>query len=86
MQALTKHLQRQGVTYVEHRSFALGIAWRLFATVVAFAVHALMPFVRIEPRLDLEATAAYLAQRNRWIETAKRTAHREARLDLAVLN
>ena len=68
--ALTDHPHEQGVTYFEHWAFAMGIAWRLLSTVVAFALHAVLPFISIEPRLDLEATAAFLAERNHFIETA----------------
>ena len=70
MNALTEHPHQQGVTYFEHWAFAMGIAWRLLTTVVAFALHAMLPFIFIEPRLDLEATAAFLAERNQFIETA----------------
>lgn len=71
MNPVTAHPQQQGITYVEHWCFAMGIAYRLLISVVAFAVHAILPFIPIEPRLDLESTAAYLTERNRWIETAK---------------
>jgi len=66
----TGHPHRQGVSYFEHLGFATGIAWRLLASAAAFALHALLPFISIAPQHDLEATAAYLAERNRWIETA----------------
>jgi hypothetical protein len=66
----TTHPHRQGISYVEHWWFAMGIAFRLLTSVLAFALHATLPFLRIAPRLDLEATAAYLTERNRWIETA----------------
>lgn len=85
MNPFTAHPHRQGVTYFEHGYFALGIACRLFMSVVAFAVHAILPCITIKPRLDLEATAAYLAERNRWIETARDTAHSELSSDLALL-
>jgi hypothetical protein len=75
MKPFTTHPHQQGVTYVEHWCFAMGIAYRLASTVLAFALHALLPFLHIAPRLDLEATAAYLTQRNQWIETAKRRTH-----------
>jgi Family of unknown function (DUF6356) len=72
MNPLTAHPHRQGIDYVEHWLFAMGIALRLLSSVVAFALHAILPFLPIAPRLDLEATAAYLAERNRWIgSTAK---------------
>ena len=70
MNALTDHPHGQGVTYFEHWAFAMGIAWRLLTSVTAFALHAVLPFISIEKHLDLEATAAFLAERNRFIETA----------------
>ncbi len=73
MNVLTEHPHQQGVTYFEHWAFAMGIAWRLLTSVVAFALHAILPFISIEPRLDLEATAAFLAERNQFIETAAAT-------------
>jgi len=73
MNAFTDHPHNQGVTYTEHWLFAMGIAWRLLATVVAFAVHALLPFITIERHLDLEATSAFLLERNDFIETAAAT-------------
>ena len=73
MNPFTTHPHRQGISYVEHWQFAMGIAFRLLASVVAFALHAILPFLPIAPRFDLEATAAYLKERNRWIETADGT-------------
>ena len=70
MKALTSHPHDQGITYFEHWAFAMAIAWRLLASASAFAVHALLPFIGIERRLDLEATADFLAERNRFIELA----------------
>jgi hypothetical protein len=70
MNPLTEHPRQQGVTYVEHWIFAMAIAWRLLTSAFAFALHAIAPFVSIEPRLDLEATSAYLDERNHFIETA----------------
>ncbi len=75
MNAFTGHPHAQGVTYFEHWSFAMGIAWRLLASVMAFALHALLPFISIEPRHDLEATSAFLMERNHFIESAAATAH-----------
>lgn len=86
MSPFTAHPHQQGVSYVEHWCFAIGIAYRLLMSVVAFAVHAILPFIPIEPQFDLESTAAFLAERNRWIETAKHTSHSEAPSDLAVFN
>jgi hypothetical protein len=71
MNPFTEHTQRQGLTYIEHWCFAMGIAYRLLSSVVAFALHAIFPFIDIECRLDLEATAAFVEERNRWIEGAK---------------
>lgn len=73
MNALTEHPHKQGVTYFEHWAFAMGIAWRLLASVIPFALHAVLPFISIEPRLDLEATAAFLMERNQFIEAAAAT-------------
>lgn len=70
---LTAHPHRQGISYAEHWWFAMGIALRLLSSVVAFALHAMLPFLSIAPRPDLEATAAYLAERNRWIGTTAGT-------------
>jgi hypothetical protein len=75
MNPFTAHPNRQGVTYAAHWVFAMGIAYRLLASVAAFALHALLPSISIDPRLDLEATAAFLAERNRWIENAHESAH-----------
>lgn len=70
MNPFTEHTQRQGVGYIEHACFALGIVSRLLRSAVAFALHAVLPFIGIERRLDLEATAEFLLERNEWIESA----------------
>ena len=70
MSILTDHPHAQGVTYFEHWLFAVGIAWRLLRGVVAFSLHALLPFITIDRQLDLEATSAFLLERNDFIETA----------------
>ena len=75
MKPFTRHPRRQGLTYFQHWIFATGIMFRLQASVAAFALHAILPFVSIEPRLDLKATAAFLAERNQFIETSAATAH-----------
>jgi len=75
MNPFTIHTQQQGVTYVEHLYFAMGIAYRLFISVLAFAAHALLPFIDIKPEHDLESTIAYLNERNDWIESAKRAGY-----------
>ena len=54
----------------------MGIAYRLLVSMIAFALHAMLPFISIEPRLDLEAIAAFLEERNHLIETAKDRRHR----------
>lgn len=74
MTAFTRHPYRQGVSYAGHWLFAMGIAGRLLASVLAFALHALLPFISIGPQLDLEATSAFLLERNHFIETAAATA------------
>ncbi len=86
MNPFTIHPQQQGITYVAHWRFAFGIAYRLLTSVVAFALHAILPFIPIAPRFDLESTTAYLTERNRWIENAKSTNHADARPDFAVFN
>ena len=73
MNPFTEHPQQQGITYVEHWYFAMGIAYRLLTSVVAFALHAILPRIPITSRLDLEATTDYLLERNRCIESVKGT-------------
>ena len=75
MNAFTRHPHEQGISYFEHWGFAMGIAWRLLLSVLAFAVHAMLPFITIEPRLDLEATATYLQERNQFIDNAAAAGH-----------
>ena len=70
MSILTEHPHAQGVTYFEHWGFAVGIAWRLFRSVLAFTLHALLPFITIDRKLDLQATSAFLLERNQFIEAA----------------
>ena len=70
MNPLTTHTQKQGVTYWEHWGFAMGIAYRLLVSVLAFAIHAMLPFISIDSSRDLEATAEFLEERNHWIGTA----------------
>jgi hypothetical protein len=71
MNPFTEHTQQQGITYFEHWRFAMGIAWRLLNVVIAFVLHAVFPFITIEPHYDLEATMSFLDERNRWIEDAR---------------
>jgi hypothetical protein len=70
MNPFTEHTKQQGITYWQHYCFAFGIAVRLFNSVSAFALHAIFPFIDIERRLDLEATSAFLLERNNWIKNA----------------
>jgi len=70
MNPFNHHPRRQGIGYLEHWCFAMGIACRLLLSTAAFAVHALFPFVSISRDLDLEATAEFLGERNAWIEAA----------------
>jgi hypothetical protein len=70
MTVFTQHPHDQGISYFEHWSFAMGIAWRLFRSVFVSAVHAVMPWITIEKQLDLEATSAFLLERNDFIEMA----------------
>lgn len=78
MTAFTRHPYKQGVTYFGHWVFAIGIACRLLGSVLAFTLHAILPFISIDSRLDLEATSAFLMERNHFIETAAATAHGHA--------
>lgn len=73
MNIFTEHTQEQGVTYIEHWVFAMGIAYRLLNSVVAFALHAIFPFIDIDKKLDLEATAQFIHQKNIWIEGMKQS-------------
>jgi hypothetical protein len=86
MNPFTHHTQQQGVTYLEHGRFALGIAYRLFISVIAFVAHAVFPFVPIKPEHDLEATMAYLDEQNNWIESAKRVNRLKASSDFIPAN
>jgi len=86
MNPFTSHTQQQGVTYLEHGRFAMGIAYRLFINMVAFAVHAILPFIPIKPEHDLEAIVAYLNKHNDWIESAKGAVHDKAYTDFLPAN
>ena len=70
MNPFTEHPRQQGVSYTEHWYFAMGIAYRLAVIALKFALHAILPAIAIERRFDLEATIAYLHERNDWIENA----------------
>jgi hypothetical protein len=71
MNPFTEHPHQQGLTYKEHLEFALGIAWRLFNVVIAFSLHAILPFIGIKHALDLEQTANFINDCNNWIENKK---------------
>ena len=70
MNVFTQHPHDQGIGYFEHWSFAMAIAWRLFRSALSFAIHAMLPFIKIERQFDLEATSAFLLERNAFIEAA----------------
>ena len=71
MNPFTDHPRQQGISYIDHYCFAMGIAWRLLITVIVFALHAILPIIPIAPRHDLEKTTAFLMERDQWIESAK---------------
>ena len=71
MNPFIQHPQEQGISYTEHLVFAMSIASRLMHSVMAFALHAVFPFIDIRPSLDLEATALFILQKNDWISNAK---------------
>jgi len=71
MNLFTEHTQQQGVTYMEHLVFAMGIAIRLLSSVIAFTLHAIFPFIDINKNLDLEETARFINEQNDWIEGIK---------------
>lgn len=68
MNPFTEHPHQQGIAYTQHWYFAMGIACRLAIIALKFALHAVLPAIAIERRFDLEATIAYLSERNDWIE------------------
>ena len=74
MNIFAAHTREQGVTYIEHLIFALRISARLFRSVVAFALHAIFPFIGIRKEYDLEATAAFILHQNDWIESREKPA------------
>lgn len=71
MNPFNAHPHAQGITYWSHFAFAMGIALRLLHSVVAFATHAVFPFIGIDRSLDLTETSRYLQERNHWIEGSK---------------
>lgn len=54
MKPFSTHPQEQGISYIEHYRFAMGIAYRLLISVMVFALHLILPFIPIAPRHDLE--------------------------------
>lgn len=66
------HTQQQGVSYFEHMLFAVRIAYRLWRSVMAFTLHAFFPFLNIKQDVDLESTAAFMVECNRWLELKNR--------------
>ncbi len=77
MNPFRNHPQKRGISYSEHLVFALGIASRLFKSVIAFALHALFPFIGFKQTLDLEKTSSFIQDRNSWIEKAKQNKQAE---------
>jgi hypothetical protein len=75
MNLFTEHTHKQGLTYIEHWCFAMGIAWRLMNSMAAFTVHAIFPFISIARKLDFEATIAFIHERNEWIAYARENKH-----------
>jgi len=79
MNHFTAHPHQQGITYFQHWRFATRIALRLLISALSFVLHAMLPFISIGSRLNLESTAAYSRERNRWIEAAEGSVHHDAR-------
>ena len=71
MNPFSIHPHDQGITYWAHFAFAMGIALRLLLSVLAFAAHAVFPFIGIDRSLDLEMTTRFLQEQNDWIEGSK---------------
>lgn len=71
MNPFNAHPHKQGITYWAHFAFAMGIAFRLLQSVLAFATHAVFPFISIDRSLDLEMTIRFLHEQNDWIEGSK---------------
>ena len=69
MNIFTAHTYEQGITYIQHFVFAMRIAKRLLQSVIAFSLHAVFPFIKIEKKLDLEATVRFINEQNDWIES-----------------
>ena len=71
MNPFNEHPHQQGISYLQHMCFAIGISSRLFRSVIAFTLHAIFPFIDIQRSLDLEATARFIQEQNNWIENSK---------------
>jgi hypothetical protein len=56
MNPLATHPEQQGVTYFEHWRFAMGIAYRLLSSVIAFALHAMLRCTATRSRISLPLT------------------------------
>lgn len=78
MKSFTEHTQAQGLSYLAHWCFAIGVAWRLMNSVFTFTLHAFFPFMQIERRLDLEATMEFIKERNEWIKNSKKNRRLDA--------
>jgi hypothetical protein len=73
MNPFTANPYQRGIDYFDQCCFVTGIAVRFFASVLTLSVHAILPFIPIDPQLDLESTVTFLTKRNAWIEAAKKT-------------
>ena len=60
MNTFIRQSHRPGESYTKRLVFAISIAARLTRSVVAFALHAIFPFIDIHRSLDLEATARFI--------------------------
>lgn len=72
MKPFTEHTQAQGLSYFEHWYFAIGVAWRLMNSVIAFTLHAFLPFIHIDRKLDFESMMVFINERNEWLENIKK--------------
>ena len=75
MNLFTEHTHKQGLTYIEHWCFAMGVAWRLMNSMAAFTVHAIFPFISIAGKYDFEETIAFMNERNEWIAYSRENKH-----------
>ena len=67
MNPFTEHPKQQGITYSQHAVFAMTISARLLISVLAFATHAILPFISIDKTYDLQAMIDFLQRCNNWI-------------------